>query len=135
VGTVSTSGIPAGCRAVGAVTSDELKTLTVYVPIATSREVLANIAANKRLALVATYPPDHSTVQVKGRTTGVRLAADAEEALVRARLELFAASLDHLGIPRRVTMAINHWPAFAIDFTIEEIFEQTPGPKAGTPIR
>ena len=135
VGTVSTDGVPAGCRGVGAVTNDELKTLTVYVPIATSREVLANIAANKRIALVATYPPDHSTVQVKGRTTGVRLAADAEEALVRARLETFAASLEHIGIPRRVTRAINHWPAFAIDFAVDEIFEQTPGPKAGTPIR
>jgi len=135
VGTVSPSGVPAGCRAIGAVSGDELATLTVYVPMATSHEVLANIAATRRLAVVATYPPDHSTVQVKGTTTGVRLAADAEEAIVRERLESFADSLDVIGIPRRVTRAINHWPVFAIDLKIEEIFEQTPGPKAGTPIR
>ena len=135
VGTVSPSGVPAGCRAIGAVSSDELETLTVYVPMATSREVLANIAATKRLAVVATYPPDHSTVQVKGTTTGVRLAADAEQPVVRKRLETFADSLDLLGIPKRVTRAINHWPVFAIELKVEEIFEQTPGPKAGTPIR
>jgi hypothetical protein len=135
VGTVSPDGLPSGCRAIGAVTADDLKTITVYIPMATSREVIANIAATKRLAIVGTYPPDHSTMQLKGTTTGVRLARDDEHDFVHDRLERFADVLYAVGIPRRVTRSINYWPAFAVDMNVEEVFEQTPGPKAGMPLR
>jgi hypothetical protein len=42
--------------------------------------------------------------------------------------------LDAIGLPRRVTHRIAHWPAFAIEMTVEQIFDQTPGPKAGVPL-
>ena len=135
VGTVSPDGLPAGCRAIAAVSHDEMQSLTIYLPMSTSRDVLANIAATKRLALVGTHPPTHSTMQLKGTTTGVRLAADYEARLVENSLDKFADSLFAIGIPRRITRSINHWPAFAIDMKVEEVFEQTPGPNAGTPIR
>lgn len=135
VGTVSPDGVPAGCRAIAVTSPDQLKTVTVYLPMATSRDVVANVAATKRLAIVGTYPPDHSTMQLKGTTTGVRLASDDEADFVHYRLEKFADVLHAIGIPRRITRGINHWPAFAIDMKVEEIFEQTPGPNAGNPIR
>jgi len=103
--------------------------------MATSRDVLMNVAATKRLAIVSSYPPDHTTVQLKGTTTAVRLAGDDEAPLVEDRLHRFADVLHAVGIPRRVSHAINHWPAFAIEMTVEQIFEQTPGPNAGTLIR
>ena len=135
VGTVSPDGLPAGCRAIAVVSPDHLKTITVYVPMATSRDVIANVAATKRLAVVATYPPDHSAMQLKGTTTAVRLAADEEAELLRYRIEKFADVLHDLGIPKRIGRSISHWPAFAIDMKVEEVFDQTPGPKAGSPIR
>ena len=135
VGTVSPDGSPAGCRAIAVTSPDQLKTVTVYVPMATSRDVLANVAATKRLAIVGTYPPDHSTMQLKGTTTAVRLAGDDEAEFVHYRLEKFADVLYAIGVPRRVTRAINYWPAFAIDMKVDEIFEQTPGPNAGMPLR
>ena len=135
VGTVSPDGIPAGCRAIAVTTPDQLKTLTVYVPMATSRDVIANVAATKRLSVVGTYPPDHSAMQLKGTTTAVRLATDGEAEFLHYRIDRFADVLHAIGIPRRVTRSINHWPAFAIDMTVEEVFEQTPGPNAGMVIR
>ena len=135
VGTVAPDGSPAGCRAIAVVTSDQMKTITVYVPMATSRDVIANVAATKRLAVVATYPPDHSAMQLKGTTTAVRLAADEESDFLRYRIEKFADVLHDLGIPKRIGRSISHWPAFAIDMKVEEVFDQTPGPKAGSPIR
>jgi hypothetical protein len=74
-------------------------------------------------------------MQLKGTTTAVRLAGDDEHELVRTRLERFADVLHAIGVPRRVIRSINYWPAFAIDMKVEEVFEQTPGPKAGTPLR
>ena len=135
VGTVSPDGLPAGCRAIAATSPDRLKTITVYLPMATSRDVVTNIAATKRLAIVGTFPPDHSTMQLKGTTTAVRLAADDEAEFLRYRIEKFADVLHAIGIPRHVARAINHWPAFAVDMKVEEVFEQTPGPNAGMPIR
>src|SRR3954451_13592108 len=134
-GSVSSDGLPAGCRAVALRTNRELTSVTVYLPMATSHEVVANIAATKRLAIVATYPPDHFAVQLKGTTTAVRLAADDESEFVHSRLGSLGDVLHVIGIPRRVSSSINCWPAFAIDMKIDEVFEQTPGPKAGTPIR
>ncbi len=135
VGTVSPDGLPAGCRAICATSADDLKTMTVYVPMATSREVVANVATTRRLAVVGSYPPDHSTMQVKGTTTNVRLAHDSEQELLRLRLDRFADVLHLLGVPRRMVRSMSYWPAFAIDMNVEEVFEQTPGPKAGTPLR
>jgi hypothetical protein len=134
-GSVSSDGVPAGCRAVALRTNRELTSVTIYLPMATSHEVVANIAATKRLAIVATYPPDHFAVQLKGTTTAVRLAADDESEFVHSRLGSLGDVLHGIGIPRRVTGSINCWPAFAVEMKVDELFEQTPGPKAGTPIR
>lgn len=135
VGTVSKDGVPAGCRAVAAVSDDGLKTVTVYVPVVTSREVLLNVASTKRLALVGSHPPTHSAMQIKGTTTAVRLASDDEAPRIRHHLDSFADVLHLIGVPRHITKRLTYWPAFAIEMKVEEIFDQTPGPKAGAPIR
>lgn len=135
VGTVDSQGTPALCRAVAITSSDSLATATVYVPIATSRDVIANVASTRRIAIVAAYPPDHVSVQLKGTTTGVRLAADHEESMIRDQFGAFVDILHDLGMPHRVVRSLNQWPAFAIDVKIEDVFEQTPGPKAGNPLQ
>jgi hypothetical protein len=134
-GTVGTDGVPTGCRAVALTSMKDLAAITLYVPMATSRDLLAGIAATKRIAVVATYPPDHGTVQLKGTTGAIRLAADDERELIQDRVDGFAEVLHRLGYPLRLGRAINHWPAFAIEVTVDEVFEQTPGPNAGAPIR
>lgn len=134
-GTVGTDGFPAGCRAVALTSIQDLSQVTVYVPMATSGDLLAGIAATKRLAIVATHPPDHATVQLKGTTGAVRLAAEEERGLIQDRIDGLAEVLHRLGYPLRVVRAINHWPAFAIEMKVEEVFEQTPGPNAGKPLR
>jgi pyridoxamine 5'-phosphate oxidase-like protein len=135
VGTVGPSGAPLCCRAIALDSDDDLATATVYVPIATSRDTLANLATTHRLAVVVTRPIEHAAVQLKGTSRTARLASSGEEAFVRSRLDGLADVLDRLGIPRRVTHSFAHWPAFAIEMHVDEIFEQTPGPRAGTRLR
>ena len=107
-------------------------TLTVYVPVVTSRETIANVQSTRRLAVVATQPLDHCSTQLKGVAQGTRPAREDEEPFVRRHLGNFGGVLNQLGIPPRVTSTVVHWPAIAIDMRVEEIFDQTPGPKAGT---
>ena len=135
VGSVDPHGVPSCCRAIAIASPDGLETLTTYVPLATSQAIIANVAATHRLAVVATQPLDNSSTQLKGTTTNVRLARDDEAALVSARLEAFAQVLDIIGVPKRIVRSMTHWPAFAIDMRVEEIYEQTPGPRAGSRLR
>ena len=134
VGTVDADGLPSCCRAIAVSTRDDFDTITVYVPAATAQETLANVATTRRVAVVCTAPLSHDSVQIKGVTRGVRLAPAGDQAFVAERLDRFADVLEKIGLPRRVTRSMAHWPAFAIDVSVEQVFEQTPGPKAGTPI-
>jgi len=131
VGTADVDGIPTCCRAIAISTKDDFDTVTVYVPAATAQETIANVATTRRVAISCTDPLSHGSLQIKGLTRGVRLAAPEEEEFVHRRLHEFADVLDILGQPRRVTQRVVHWPAFAIDVSVEQVFDQTPGPKAG----
>lgn len=135
VGSAGPDGTPACCRGVAVLADERLEHVTIYVPMATSREVLAHVAVTKRIAVTASYPLDHSSVQFKGTVLGVGLAAGAEEALVRERFERLGEVMLQIGTPRRLTRSINTWPAFVIEVKIEELFEQTPGPNAGVALR
>jgi len=131
VGTVDAEGIPSCCRAIALTTKDDFDTVTVYVPAATSQEILANVATTRRVAIVGTEPLSHDSIQIKGLTRGVRLAPAEDKDFVAGRLDGFAGVLDAIGVPRGLTRSVAHWPAFAIDVSVEQVFDQTPGPKAG----
>jgi ABC-type polysaccharide/polyol phosphate transport system ATPase subunit len=78
---------------------------------------------------------EHIGVQLKGSVAGIRMADDDEAPFVRRRMSEFADVLDGIGLPRRIFRSVNHWPAFAIELEVEEVFDQTPGPRAGYCIR
>ncbi|HEY0157649.1 MAG TPA: pyridoxamine 5'-phosphate oxidase family protein [Thermoanaerobaculia bacterium] len=134
VGTVDAEGIPACCRGIAIASKDGFDTVTVYVPAATAQETVANVATTRRVAVSVTRPLTHESVQIKGLARGVRLAPPSDEQFVRERLNAFAAVLDEIGLPARLTRSMAHWPAFAIELSVEEVFDQTPGPKAGNAI-
>jgi hypothetical protein len=131
VGTVDAEGVPAACRAIAITADDDLARLTVYLPVATANQTIANIATTRRLAVAASRPADHATVQFKGSTVGVRLAREEEAALLRSRLDDFGSYLLMIGVPASLLARINHWPAYAVEMTVEQAFDQTPGSNAG----
>jgi hypothetical protein len=135
VGTVGAAGWPATCRAVALVGHEDGLGVTVYLPVATSAETIANVASNGRVAIVSSCPTDHGTVQLKGRSRGVRVACEGEAEVIHAQMERFADVLDQVGIPRRITRSFTSWPVFAVDVEVEAVFEQTPGPRAGSLVR
>ena len=135
VGSVDTAGNPSCCRAVGLLSNDDLATVTVFVPVATSNDTMANIAATKRLAIVTTHPISHCATQLKGVVERVRPARDDEEPFIVEHFAGFGSVLHTIGYPRRVTRSVTHWPAFAVEVRVDEIYEQSPGPKAGTRLR
>ena len=135
VGTADAQNVPSCCRAVALSSDDDLATATVYIPLASSQQTLKNLATTKRIAVVASHPIDHCAIQLKGTTTNVRLATDDEAPFVEARLVAMAEVLHNVGVPRRLVRNLAHWPAFAVTLRVYQIFEQTPGPNAGSRLR
>jgi hypothetical protein len=135
VAAVDVHGNPSCCRSYAIRSDDDLQTLTVYLPVATSHDAIQSLAVTKRLAVAATKMKESSATQLKGTTIETRLARDDEAAFLDASLDAFADRLVELGVPRRLARSAVHWPAFAVTIRVEEIYEQTPGPKAGTRLR
>jgi predicted RNA-binding Zn ribbon-like protein len=135
VGTADSAGTPSCCRGIAIQSLDEFETITVFLPVATSHETIHNVATTKQLAVVATHPRDNFATQFKGTTLDARLAREDESAFVRQRLDALADVLDRIGVPRRLTHRVAHWPAFALTMRVEQVFDQTPGPKAGSRVR
>jgi len=132
VGTVDAHGVPSTCRGIALASDTNLETVTVYVPVATSQDVIRNVALTKRIAVGACHPVSHRATQLKGMAIDARLAREDEAAYLRERLEAFADVLDSIGVPRRLTRSVAHWPAFAVTMKVDQVFDQTPGPNAGT---
>jgi hypothetical protein len=132
---VDARNVPSCCRAIALVSNDDMATITVYVPMATSHDVLRDIAMTRRVAITATNPLDAGSIQLKGVSVDARLAREDEAAFVKGRRDAFADALDSTGIPRRVTHNVACWPAFAVTVRVEQVFEQTPGPNAGHRVR
>jgi hypothetical protein len=131
VATADGTGLPTACRAVGMRLDADGRGVVVYLPLATAPKSIANIATNGRIAICVSDVIDHSTLQLKGMRRAVRVACPDEAAVVTRWLHAFTDQLDRIGMPKCVTLGLSHWPAFAIEVDIDELYEQTPGPRAG----
>lgn len=131
VGTADAAGMPSCCRGIAIATPDDLATITVYVPLATSHDTIQNVATTKKIAVTVTHPGDNFATQFKGAAIDARLAREDEAGFVRSRLDAFADILDRVGVPRRVSRRMAIWPAFAVTLRVDQVFDQTPGPNAG----
>jgi Pyridoxamine 5'-phosphate oxidase len=135
VGTVDPSGWPSSCRGVALVVHPDHEGVTVYVPVATAAETVANIASNGQVAVVSSEIVSHVSIQLKGRARAVRVAGEDEAEAVHGHFDRLMDVLDSVGLPRRISRTVSIWPAFAVDLAVEAIFEQTPGPRAGALVR
>jgi hypothetical protein len=125
---------PNGARALAVVVEDDGAHLVVYVAEVAAARLLPDLADNGRVAVSFGRPVDDRACQVKGDMVSVRPAELSERELIRAQFDGFLGSLERIGIPRAGAANWALWPAVAIRLKATAVFEQTPGPAAGTPI-
>lgn len=133
VGTRDAALRPHVMRATGCKLSADRRRLLVLMPALSGADVLADLRANRRIAVVFSEPSSHRTLQVKGDDAEVDDATAEEQAMAAPYRARFAAEIAQLGFgPTVATTMLGHEePLVAIRFTIAEAFEQTPGPAAG----
>jgi hypothetical protein len=123
---------PNGARAVAARVEEDGARLIVYLADVAAARVLPDLQANGHAAVTFGRPVDERAVQVKGTFIAARAARDDERALVDGQWEGFTRQLEMIGVNREARSAWPTWPATAIALKPTAIFEQTPGPAAGT---
>lgn len=125
---------PNGARALAVAVEDDGGHLVVYVAEVAAARLLPDLAANGQAAVSFGRPVDDRACQVKGELVSVRPAELHEREMIRAQFEGFLANLERIGIPRAGAASWIVWPVVAIRLKATAVFEQTPGPAAGTPL-
>ena len=131
VGTRDAGHVPAAALG-AALVADEEGRVTVYLPEVAAARTIANAAEAGSIAVAAEFIPTHRTVQVKGKVLEIREAREDERALVERMQGEFFDDVALIGAPAHVRRRLR-WPCRAITFQAEEVYEQTPGPRAGLP--
>jgi hypothetical protein len=125
---------PSVSRAWGCLVSADRRRVTVYVSPDQSAALLADIGATRQVAVVASMPSTHRTIQVKGEDAVVRALRADERAVVGRYAEAFGeelARVGHGGPFAAAYLAAAAGPLTAVTFTPSAAFAQTPGPDAG----
>jgi hypothetical protein len=125
---------PSLMRAVGARLSAARDEVTVLLARPQSVQLLADLAASGFIAAVFSEPSTHRTLQLKGRDARIEAAGADDLALLAPYADNLAAELSSIGIEDRLARALiatDPGEVVAVRFTPSEIYDQTPGPKAG----
>lgn len=117
-----------GCR----VASDGGE-VTVLIEPSRSGEVLDDIRANGRVAVVFSQPSTHRTLQLKGCDARVVDATREDFLAAQEHLAAWVADMQRIGYTETFARTVRGEPArlVAIAFAPHAVFEQTPGPAAG----
>jgi hypothetical protein len=134
IGTRTARLEPNGARAVAVRVESDGAELVVYVAEVAAARLLPDLEANGQAAVSFGRPVDDRACQVKGLLVSVRPAQPDERDMIRAQLDGFLSNLEMIGIPRSTAANWIWWPTVAIRLKAMAVFEQTPGPAAGTPL-
>lgn len=125
---------PSVMRGVGSRIEDGGRQVTVYLSRPQSRQVIQDLAATGRVAVVFSEPSTHRSVQLKASRVEMRNADASDEPALAGYLASMEVEVQKAGFPPPMTRAMlahRLEEVVAVRFTPEEAFDQTPGPRAG----
>ena len=140
VGTRDSELVPELVRAWGPRVDPDRKHVSVCVAMAAGAKTLENLRDNVRVAATFALPADSNAIQVWGRCIGTGRPHRSDLTAVHQHRETFARVNIDIGVPLPFIEAL--WqrelagsPVMVrIRFVAEQIFNQTPGPDAGSPL-
>lgn len=123
---------PLGARALALRVHADGRRLTVYLAAAAAERLRAGLEASRQAAVNVGRPTDDRACQVKGVLEGMQPANADERELIEAQWRGFIGQLAQIGVSPEAIAAWVTWPAVSIELRVTALFEQTPGPRAGT---
>ena len=140
LGTRDSELVPELVRAWGPRVSQDRTSVSLCVAVAVSARTLDNLQDNGRVAATFASPGNSTAMQMWGRCIQTGPACRQDLAAVEAHRDAFVELNKGLGVPRAFIEAL--WQRelagspqmVTIRFVAEQIFNQTPGPDAGSPL-
>src|SRR5262249_40901021 len=122
---------PEFARAWGPEVSADGRSLRLCVAAEGSR-VRANLERNGAVAVGFSPPTIARAVQVEGVVAAMREPGAADLERVERHVRLFVAEAERVGAPAELSRRMFVGTGLvAVDISIDEVFDQTPGPTAG----
>jgi len=126
---------PNVARAAGIAPVDSFPNITVYISEAFGKGLLSILRSNKNISLLTVSMHSFESYQFKGVCQSIRPCVAKDHEIQREHLNRFTTILSGIGIPGSETKKISQLyfqqPSHAIEFTVKEIFLQTPEKGAG----
>jgi hypothetical protein len=137
VASSSAARVPSLMRAVGSHVADGGRQVTVYVSRSQASQLLDDIASSGQVAVVFSSPVSHQTLQLKSSQVTLRPMDVADLPILQRYRESMEQEVGAVGFPptfTRAMLAHRIDDVVAIGFRPEQAFDQSPGPRAGTPL-
>ncbi len=128
---------PEIARAWGPEPAAEGRELTLCLIAPAGSPTRANLEDNGAIAVVCSIPTTARAIQIKGAATRLAEPGPGELASAERHLEAFLEQIELIGFGSRTqqTSRVFDPESFlAVRFAIDEIYEQSPGPRAGQPL-
>ncbi len=132
VGSAGSDGRTSSVRGYGVTVSEDRATLRVLLNRRQAARVLEDIAGNPILAVSLAMPSTYRSYQIKGQVRAIDEALSPLDHEVNiAWREAFVADAEAIGMPASGLARLESTVDVALDLTIREVYDQTPGPDAG----
>ena len=132
VGTRNDDLRPAFTRGFGPEVSVDRPAMALCVIAPPGSPARENIEGNGAIAVVFNPPTDGRALQLKGVVIEAREPKPRELERAERHLEAFVAEAEQVGVAPELTRRGFRRPdLFAVTFSIDEVFDQTPGQRAG----
>lgn len=124
-------------RALGCRVSTDRRRITIFLSASRAAQLLECLRENGAIALAITRPTTTETLQFKGAVIDIAPPSVEDRAEIAAYRQSFVQELVSLGYNREFTQGIlaGSEDCLAVVFEPAAIFNQTPGPKAGTRLK
>jgi hypothetical protein len=112
----------------------DLRSLTILLPRMQAWQLLADVAGSGRLAAVFSQPRSHRSIQIKARNAIESVPDSNDIALIASQTESAALALKSVGYDADLLGVMFEYAVgdlTAIELEVDEIFDQSPGPRAG----
>jgi hypothetical protein len=135
VAAVTPDGAPCASRGWGITLDTDERTARLLLPADDDIVIAALRAAGARIAVTGCEIATLHSAQIKGRALAIEPATEIDERTAADYVDGFAAAIERVdGTPRALVERLVPTTFVACTITIDDVFDQTPGPAAGSPV-
>jgi hypothetical protein len=123
---------PEIARSWGPEVSPDGASVTLCVPAPPGSQTLRNLEGNGAITATFVLPTTYRALQIKGTVTEAREPTPEQLTRVEEHVAAFIDQAGQLGITPKQVDALVEPEYVAVTFVAREVYDQTPGPSAGS---